>query len=97
MPALHDCVGDREMGFSDEVSKYHKKLFEAMVPHKGQILTNPKIRRILFKSYPEIEAKEDWILPSDHCGNHTCKGACYCSMSAEAIFDRVRRGKYLVL
>ena len=85
------------MSFTDEVSKYHRKLSEAMVPYRGKVLTNPEIRRILITSCPELKVKEDWILPSDHCRNHTCKGACYCSMSNEAIFDRVERGKYLVL
>ena len=85
------------MGFSDEVSKYHKKLLESMIPHRGQVLTNPEIRRILITKYPELEAKDDWILPSDHCRNHTCKGACYCSMSDKAIFNREGRGRYKVL
>ena len=85
------------MGFSEEVSKYHKKLSEAILPHKGKILGNPEIKRILIARYPELKEKEDWILPSDHCRNHTCKGACHCSMSDDAIFDRVARGQYLVL
>jgi hypothetical protein len=85
------------MGFSEEVSKYHRKLSESMLPYKGKILSNPEIRRILITRYPELKKKEDWILPSDHCRNHTCKGACYCSTSDEAIFDRVARGQYLIL
>jgi hypothetical protein len=85
------------VAFSDEVSKYHKKLSEAMSPYRGRELTNPEIRIILFASYPELKIKEDWILPSDHCRNHTNDGACYCSMSDKAIFDRIGRGKYLVL
>ena len=55
------------MGFSEEVSKYHKKLSEAILPHKGKILGNPEIKRILVARYPELKEKEDWILPSDHC------------------------------
>ena len=62
------------MSFSDEVSKYHGKLSEAMAPHKGEILTNKEIKKILISSYPKVRLKEDWILPSDHCRNHTCKG-----------------------
>jgi hypothetical protein len=88
---------DREVSFSGVVSKYHEKLSEAMSSHRGQVLTIPGIKRILFTFFPEIEANEDWILPSDHCRNHTNKGACYCSMSDKAIFERVERGKYLVL
>ena len=90
-------MGDRELGFSGFVSKYHKKLSEAMSPHRGKVLMNPEIRKILFTSYPELKIKEEWILPSDHCRNHTNKGACYCSMSDKAIFDRIGWGKYLVL
>jgi hypothetical protein len=85
------------MGFSDEVSKYHKKLFDAMVPHKGEILDNSQIKRILITFDEKLKSKEAWILPSDHCRNHTNKGACYCSMSIKAIFNRVGRGKYLVI
>ena len=85
------------MGFTEEVSKYHKKLSDAMVPYKGQIVTNQKIRKISRSFDPELKAKEDWIFPSDHCRNHTCKGACYCSLSEEAIFDKIGWGKYLVL
>jgi hypothetical protein len=85
------------VSFSDEVSKYHVQLSEAMAHHKGQVLTNPEIRRILITSYPELEAKEDWIQPSDHCRNHTNKGPCYCSMSDKAIFNKVGRAKYLVI
>lgn len=85
------------MAYSDEVSKYHKILAAAMAPYKGQHLSNQEIKKILLKSYPELESKPNWIFPSDHCRNHTCKGACYCTMTDKAIFNRIGYGKYVVL
>lgn len=85
------------MTYSDEVTKYHEKLADTFVPHKGMELTNKEIKKILLKRYPKIKDKESWILPSDHCINHTNKGACECSMKNIAIFKRIGRGKYLVL
>ena len=86
-----------KMGYSEEVSKYHAKLAAAMAPHKGQQLGNQQIMKVLLNTFPAIRPKQDWILPSDHCKNHTCKGACYCTMTDGAIFNRIGHSKYLVL
>lgn len=84
------------MSWTEEATKYHERLAVAMRPHADETLSNEKITKILMKKYPELREKSDWILPSDHCINHTNKGACQCSMSEKAIFERVGVGKYLV-
>jgi hypothetical protein len=85
------------MGFTRAVSEYHDSLADSLVPFKGSTMTNDDIRKALFKKYPSLQEKEDWIQPSDHCANHTNKGACRCSTTSQAIFRRIGRGKYLVL
>ena len=51
----------------------------------------------LIKSNPAFKGQEQWIYPSDHCINHTNKGACYCAKTDKTIFERIGRGKYKVL
>ena len=84
------------MSFTDEVSKYHNALRMAMVPHQGCRLVNREIASILLQSNPDLSNKIDWIMASDHCADHTNQGACTCSMTKNAIFNRIGRGKYLV-
>jgi hypothetical protein len=89
--------GKHAMGFTLTVSRYHDPLADSLVPFKGSTMTNDDIRKALLKKHPSLRDKEDWILPSDHCDNHTNAGACRCSMTTQAIFRRIGRGKFLVL
>jgi len=84
------------MSFTDKVSKYHDKLFRVMSSHIGETLKTARIKGILITSCPELRGEEQWIYPSDHCINHTNKGACTCIMNENAIFEKIVRGKYKV-
>ena len=85
------------MSWQDEAIKYHDYLERAMKPHQGNVLEKKTIIKILLAKFPELTEKSAWILPSDHCINHTNKGPCNCSMTSRAIFERVGFGKYRVL
>lgn len=48
-------------------------------------------------AFPALANDTQWIILSDHCINHTNKGACKCAKTELALFERVARGEYLVL
>lgn len=87
------------MSFTPAVRKFHSYLLNAMSLYKGQDLSRSEILKILRERYPELEEKieKGWIHPTDHCINHTCKGACDCSISEDAIFKRIKRGMFHIL
>lgn len=84
------------MSYADTASKYHNFIVDAMAHHKGKILQKNEIIKVLVSEFPELELKQEWILPSDHCINHANKGACYCSKDRNAIFEKIGHGKYKV-
>lgn len=75
-------------------ARHHDELQALMQRHAGEILTSAQIKSLFSKAYPAL--KVDWVSPSDHCGNHTCKGACHCALTEGAIFTRVGHGTYEV-
>ncbi|MFH1060857.1 MAG: hypothetical protein V1797_19520 [Pseudomonadota bacterium] len=83
------------MGFTDQTSKFHDGLRQAMERYQGKTITKKVIDAVV-SMIPGLQADAQWILPSDHCVNHTCKGACRCSLTPDALFERVGWGKYLV-
>ena len=78
-------------------TKFHKQLEQALLPLKNLIVGPAQVRKVLAEKFPAREKDIDWILPSDHCVNHTNKGACECARSEAALFERVGHGKYRVL
>lgn len=76
-------------------ARYHSELENAMKPFKGQTLKASQIKAIFSKAHPDCNVA--WVSPSDHCHNHTCKGACHCSKTEGALFIRVAYGTYEVL
>ncbi len=84
------------MGWRDFAGTFHDYIVEAMTNHKGEILQKGEITKVLIGKFPKLESKEEWILPSDHCINHTNKGACHCAETKKAIFERIGYGKYKV-
>ena len=76
-------------------ARHHKELKVSVANFKGQTLTAAFIKTNFSKLYPNLDVA--WVLPSDHCANHICKGACECAKTPNAIFERVARVKYLVL
>lgn len=83
------------MGFTDQTSQFHDGLRQAMERYQGKVINKNAIDAVVSMT-PGLQAGAQWIFPSDHCVNHTCKGACRCSLTPEALFERVERGKYLV-
>ena len=85
------------MSMSDYVSKFHNYVANAVHDYKGHELSKKFIQQIITYRYPGLQDKINWIFPSDHSSNLTNKGACYCALTDEAIFERISRGRYNVL
>jgi hypothetical protein len=83
--------------FTSLATKFHKQIEQSIAPLKDLVVGPAQIRKVLVEKFPSVEKDIDWILPSDHCVNHTNKGACECAMSETALFERVGHGKYRVL
>jgi len=82
-------------GWTKSVRKFHNDLKSAMKPYAGERLKTKEIKEII-SSTTVLKHDAQFILPSDHCINHTNKGACDCSLHDEAIFEKIERGLYLV-
>jgi len=82
------------MGFTSITSKHHNELVSAMLPFRGRELTTAEIKECVEECLGGQIAQ--WVHPSDHCSNHTCKGACECACGNTAVFDRLKRGLYRV-
>lgn len=87
---------DKSPGFEKFASKFHDQLKMVMIPYKNNVLKTAKIKNII-ESVPTLKGQEQWIYPSDHCINHTNKGACDCAKTENALFFQIARGKYRVL
>jgi hypothetical protein len=84
------------MSFTPTVSRYHDVLAAAVRPFRGRELTTAEIAAIV-AMIPDLQNDQAWIQPSDHCRNHINEGACECAKSNRALFEKVERGRYLVL
>ena len=87
---------EKSLGWEKFATEFHDRLEEVMIPYKNDVLKTSEIKTIIEK-VPEFHGKEQWIYPSDHCSNHTNKGACRCALTEDAIFKRMKRGLYRVL
>ena len=85
------------MSYSEIAIKYHQALANAVRPLRGRVITPREMRDALVAAHPELASIQDWVLPSDHCQNHTNRGACGCATTTTALFERIGRGKYRVL
>jgi hypothetical protein len=79
----------------ETMTKYHNNLKHAVMHHSGEVLKTSQIKKII-EGDPSLAADAQFVFPSDHCINHTNKGACYCAMTEEAIFEKIRHGMYRV-
>lgn len=86
----------RLSSWRDFGTKFHDVFKLVMKPYKNQVLETSRIKKII-ENVPEFHGKEQWIQPSDHCINLTNKGACYCALTDNAIFEQITRGRYRVL
>lgn len=84
-------------GWTKNVSRFHNNLNSAMEPYQGRQLMTREIAKIIIDS-PILAHDAQFIFPSDHCINHTNKGACVCALhgDGEPIFEKIKRGIYLV-
>lgn len=87
---------NRTSGWRAVATKYHDELAKTMAVHGGRIMATSEINDIV-AHHPILARDERWVYPSDHCVNHTNKGACTCAETEAAIFEKVRRGVYRVL
>jgi hypothetical protein len=78
-------------------AKYHDELAALMSKHKGETLTTAQIRQLFIDEYEHLAKDIDWVQPTDHCIDHTCKDACWCSKSDNALFDYPKRATFVVL
>jgi len=74
--------------------KYHNELKNIMLGHKGEILQTSEINQMFEEAYPHCDIR--FMQPPDHCFNKTNRGPCKCSMTEEALFEYVKRGKFRV-
>jgi hypothetical protein len=84
------------MAFTPATSKTHAALVRALAGKSGQTLTTAEIRALVEERVPEIGQNIQWLFPTDHCDNHTVKGACECSQTKDAPLSRVSRGLFQV-
>ena len=87
---------EKSPGWEKFASSFHDKLKEVMLPYKNKTLQTARIKEIIEK-VNDFRGQEQWIYPSDHCINHTNKGACYCAETKDAIFEKKSQGLYRVL
>ena len=84
-------------GWTKTVSRFHNGLKLAMEPYQGRQLRTNEIAKIVLDT-PSLAHDAPFIFPSDHCINHTNKGACVCALHGEGepIFEKIKRGLFLV-
>ena len=84
------------MSFTPATTQTHDALVAALAGMHGQILKTAEIRKLVEERVPEIGKNIQWLFPTDHCDNHTVKGACRCSKTEAAPLSRVSRGVFRV-
>jgi hypothetical protein len=87
---------EKSPGWEKFASKFHDKLKEVMLPYKNKVLQTPRFREII-EQVQDFHGQVQWVYPSDHCYNHTNKGACRCALTENALFEKIKRGHYRVL
>lgn len=76
-------------------SRFHANLYQLMRRYSGETLKTSQIKKIIEDS-AGFTKDAQFIYPSDHCTNHTNEGACYCALTENAIFEKIRHGVYRV-
>ena len=84
-------------GWTKTVSRFHNDLKLVMEPYQGRQLRTNEIAKIVLDT-PTLAHDAQFIFPSDHCINHTNKGACVCALHGEGepIFEKIKHGLFLV-
>lgn len=84
------------MSFTPATTQTHEALVRALKGKSGQILRTAEIRKLVKERAPEIGQNIQWLFPTDHCDNHSVRGACRCAKTEDAPLSRVSRGLFLV-
>lgn len=84
------------MSFTPATTRTHEALVRALAGKRGETLRTAEIRKLVEERVPEIGDNIQWLFPTDHCDNHTVKGACSCSKTEDAPLSRVSRGVFRV-
>ncbi len=82
-------------GWRDTTTRFHGDLKQTMTRHSGETLRTSQIKKII-EGNRNLAEYAQFVFPSDHCINHTNEGACYCALTEEAIFEKIRHGIYRV-
>lgn len=80
-----------------KVSGLHDSIVVAVATLRGGELSQAQIRTAYAAAFPDRKEDLQWIQGSDHSRNITNAGACVCSGTAEAIFERIAYNKYRIL
>jgi len=83
--------------FTTTVSKRHNRLAQVIGPMHGKTVKKSTVDAAWKSAFPALANDTQWIILSDHCINHTNKGACKSAKTELALFERVARGEYRVL
>jgi hypothetical protein len=84
------------MSFTKATTQTHDAIVRALAGKKGQTLRTGEIRKLVEERVPEIGKNIQWLFPTDHCDNHTVKGACRCAKTEDAPLSRISHGLFLV-
>jgi hypothetical protein len=84
------------MSLTPSTTKTHDALVRALAGKSGQSLSAAEIKQLVEEQVPELGKDSQWLHPTDHCDNHTIKGACRCSNTEDAPLSLVSRGLFLI-
>lgn len=84
------------MSFVPATTRTHEALVRALAGKSGQSLRTAEIRKLVEEQVPQLGKDIQWLHPTDHCDNHTVKGACRCAKTEDAPLSRVSRGLFRV-
>jgi hypothetical protein len=83
-------------GMTRTVGAYHDRLVQAVAGMMGREVTQAEVKAAYAAAHPDRPGDLKWVMAADHCVNHTNRGACACSMTDDAVFERVARNHYRV-
>jgi hypothetical protein len=74
---------------------YHDEIAKLVSQYKGRTFTAGEIRQLFRECY--LDLRGNFVQASDHCIDHSNKGACDCARTERAIFSYPTRNTYIVL
>jgi DNA-binding XRE family transcriptional regulator len=83
-------------GYSSTVSRYHDRLAQALGLFRDKEVSQKEIRKAYADAHPGHADDLQWLIASDHCKNHTNKAPCECSLTENALFEKLGRNRYRI-